>query len=46
MERVPDGFNTDIIIEDMRSVEGVIDVHEFHLWSITTNHSSLSACCT
>ncbi|WP_436861200.1 cation diffusion facilitator family transporter [Staphylococcus caeli] len=43
MECVPDEFQTDAIIEDMKSVEGVIDVHEFHLWSITTNHSSLSA---
>lgn len=43
MESVPDEFQTDTIIEDMKSVEGVIDVHEFHLWSITTNHSSLSA---
>lgn len=43
MERVPDGFNTDIIMADMKSVERVIDIHEFHLWSITTNHRSLSA---
>ncbi|SCT26427.1 cation diffusion facilitator family transporter [Staphylococcus caeli] len=43
MESVPDEFQTDAIIDDMKSVEGVIDVHEFHLWSITTNHSSLSA---
>jgi len=43
MESVPDEFQTDAIIDDMKSVEGVIDVYEFHLWSITTNHSSLSA---
>lgn len=43
MESIPDGYDSDEIINAMKSVEGVIDVHEFHLWSITTNHSSLSA---
>ncbi|MEJ7417654.1 cation transporter, partial [Staphylococcus epidermidis] len=37
MERIPDGYDSDEIINAMKSVEGVIDVHEFHLWSITTN---------
>ena len=27
----------------MKEINGVIDIHEFHLWNITTNHSSLSA---
>lgn len=43
MEAVPTTFDTDEIIETMISVERVLDVHEFHLWAITTEHYSLSA---
>ena len=43
MERVPDRYDTDEIMAAMKEVEGVIDIHEFHLWSVTTNQSSLSA---
>ncbi|MGW7889946.1 cation diffusion facilitator family transporter [Staphylococcus xylosus] len=43
LESVPKEFDTDEIIKSIKKVEGVIDVHEFHLWSITTNHNSLSA---
>lgn len=43
MESVPEGYNTDEIIGSMKEINGVIDIHEFHLWNITTNHSSLSA---
>ncbi len=43
MESVPKHLNTDEIIEDIISIDGILDVHEFHLWSITTEHYSLSA---
>ncbi|ARJ50636.1 cation diffusion facilitator family transporter [Staphylococcus lutrae] len=43
MESVPEHLETDDIIETMKSVEQVLDVHEFHLWSVTTEHYSLSA---
>ncbi|MCS4487098.1 cation diffusion facilitator family transporter [Staphylococcus americanisciuri] len=43
MEAVPEGLDIDEIINAMTSVEGVLDVHEFHLWSITTDHHSMSA---
>ncbi|UXR71513.1 cation diffusion facilitator family transporter [Staphylococcus sp. IVB6240] len=43
MEAVPEGLDIDDIMNTMTSVEGVLDVHEFHLWSITTEHHSLSA---
>ena len=29
MERIPGGYDSDEIINAMKSVEGVIDVHEF-----------------
>lgn len=43
MEAVPEKFDTDKVIADMKSIKGIDDVHEFHLWSITTEHFSLSA---
>lgn len=43
MESVPDDYDVDEIIDCIKSLDGVIDIHEFHLWSITTNHTSLTA---
>jgi len=43
MESVPEKFDTDKLIADMKGIKGIDDVHEFHLWSITTEHFSLSA---
>lgn len=42
MESVPEKFNLDAIREDIKNVEGVEDVHELHLWTITTEHYSFS----
>ena len=47
MERVPDRYDTDEIMGAMKDVEGVIDIHEFHLWSVTTNQKFFKCtCCT
>lgn len=43
MESVPPQFDMDLIRQDIKTVEGVEDVHEMHLWSVTTNHYSLTA---
>ncbi|MEQ6961451.1 cation diffusion facilitator family transporter [Staphylococcus arlettae] len=43
MEAVPEKFDTDKLIADMKGIKEIDDVHEFHLWSITTEHFSLSA---
>lgn len=43
MERVPDELDTDHIIARLKEHPHVLDVHEFHLWAITTDHYSLSA---
>lgn len=43
MESVPEQFDLDQIRADLGSVEGVEDVHELHLWSISTEHYSLTA---
>lgn len=43
MEAVPDGFDLEQIRTDIRQIEGVEDVHDMHLWAISTDHYSLSA---
>jgi cobalt-zinc-cadmium efflux system protein len=43
MESVPDHFKLDEIRHDIHEVEGVEDVHEMHLWAISSDHYSLTA---
>lgn len=43
MESVPHKFNLEEIRADIAKVEGVEDVHEMHLWSVSTDHYSLTA---
>jgi cobalt-zinc-cadmium efflux system protein len=43
MESVPNRFDLEEVRATIRSVEGVDDVHELHLWSVSTEHYSLTA---
>lgn len=43
MESVPEQFNLDEIRLALAKVEGVEDVHEMHLWAISSDHYSLTA---
>ncbi|MDN4595374.1 cation diffusion facilitator family transporter [Polycladomyces subterraneus] len=43
MEAVPDKFDLDSIRQEISKVEGVKDVHELHLWAVSTDHYSLTA---
>lgn len=43
MESVPAHFDLEQIRQDIAKVEGVEDVHEMHLWAISTGHYSLTA---
>ncbi|MBB3108387.1 cobalt-zinc-cadmium efflux system protein [Paenibacillus phyllosphaerae] len=43
MEAVPHQFDLDEIRGSIMEVEGVEDVHEMHLWAISTGHYSLTA---
>ena len=43
MESVPAQFNLEEIRSDLLSIRGIKDVHEMHLWSISTDHHSLTA---
>ncbi|RAK21063.1 cobalt-zinc-cadmium efflux system protein [Anoxybacillus vitaminiphilus] len=43
MDSVPEQFNLDEIRADISNVEGVEDVHDMHLWAISSDHYSLTA---
>ncbi len=43
MESVPEQYDLEQIRSVICSVEGVQDVHELHLWTISTDHHSFSA---
>lgn len=43
MESVPERYNLDEVRQTIAEVEGVEDVHEMHLWAISSNHYSLTA---
>lgn len=43
MESVPHKFDLDEVRTNIAAVEGVEDVHELHLWAISSDHYSLSA---
>ncbi len=42
LEGVPKGISLSNLVDDMRSIEGIQDVHDLHVWSITSGMSALS----
>lgn len=42
LESTPDHLNMTRILEAIKDVEGVRDVHDFHLWTITTGLEAMS----
>jgi cobalt-zinc-cadmium efflux system protein len=42
LESVPKGVSMPGLVEDMKSVKGIQDVHDLHVWSITSNMYALS----
>ncbi|MDG0791275.1 cation diffusion facilitator family transporter [Cohnella ginsengisoli] len=43
METVPEQFDLDAIRAEINGLDIVADVHELHLWAVTTEHYSLTA---
>ena len=42
LEAVPKGVSMPGLVKDMKNVEGIEDVHDLHVWSITSNMYALS----
>ncbi len=42
MEGTPSGIDLDEVAEKIRSVKGVINIHDLHVWSITSGKNALS----
>ena len=42
LESVPKGVSMPGLVKDMKSVKGIEDVHDLHVWSITSNMYALS----
>ncbi len=42
LEGLPRGIHLEVVIEQMRCVPGVIDVHDLHIWSLGTSMHALS----
>ena len=43
LEGVPEGIDLKKLKESLGKVEGVLDIHELHIWAITTDRISLTA---
>lgn len=43
LEGVPKGIDLDILIDNIKKIDGVTDVHDLHVWCITTDLLALSA---
>lgn len=43
LEGVPDGIDIAVVQADMRQIPGILSVHDFHLWALTSGKASLTA---
>ena len=42
LEGLPRGLNLDVVVEAVRKLPGVIDVHDVHIWSLASHTHALS----
>jgi cobalt-zinc-cadmium efflux system protein len=42
LEGVPDGIDVEAVVRAIKAVPGVQDVHEMHIWALSSNKTSLS----
>ena len=43
VDAVPEGIDSDEVLEHMKEVPGVLDVHHVHIWPISTTETALTA---
>jgi len=43
MQGVPEGFNLERVIDEVKHIDNVIDIHHVHVWQLDENHANLEA---
>ena len=43
LQAAPDGFDLDALAGDLANIDGVIDVHDLHVWTLTSEMDAASA---
>ena len=43
LDGVPKGININEVIDEIKEVEGVLDVHHLHVWAISTSQNAMTA---
>lgn len=43
LEGVPHGIELQKILSELSALEGIIEIHDLHVWAITSGHNSLTA---
>jgi len=43
MESTPESIDSDEVIKDIKSIEGIVDIHDLHIWNITLGKPAIAA---
>ena len=43
LQAAPDGFDLDALADDLATIDGVVDVHDLHVWTLTSEMDAASA---
>ena len=43
LQAAPDGFDLDALADDLAAIDGVVDVHDLHVWTLTSEMDAASA---
>ena len=43
LQAAPDGFDLDALANDLAAIDGVVDVHDLHVWTLTSEMDAASA---
>ncbi len=43
LQAAPDGFDLDALTRDLADIDGVVDVHDLHVWTLTSEMDAASA---
>ena len=43
LQAAPEGFDLDALTQDLAAIDGVVDVHDLHVWTLTSEMDAASA---